>query len=66
MGILVVPHSHWDREWNYTFEQFRFYLVQFMNELIQLLETDSELKSFLLDGQIILKVETLRIRLAKM
>jgi alpha-mannosidase len=32
--IVVIPHSHWDREWYNTFEQFRFYLVRFVDDLI--------------------------------
>lgn len=50
LDVVVVPHSHWDREWYATFEEFRFYLVQFMDELLELLETDEGFRSFLLDG----------------
>ncbi|TCJ16941.1 hypothetical protein E0L93_09615 [Rubrobacter taiwanensis] len=62
LHIIVVPHSHWDREWYATFEQFRFYLVRFMDELIELLEEDDEFRSFLLDGQVILLEDYLHIR----
>lgn len=59
---MVVPHSHWDREWYATFEQFRFHLVRFMDDLISLLEEDEEFHSFLLDGQVILLEDYLQIR----
>jgi mannosylglycerate hydrolase len=50
--IVVVPHSHWDREWYNTFEQFRFYLVRFMDDMIDVLERDIQFHTFLLDGQV--------------
>lgn len=60
--IVVVPHTHWDREWFNTYQQFRFYLVEFMDQLIDLLEKDPEFKHFLLDGQMILIEDYLEIR----
>ncbi len=58
----MVPHSHWDREWYATFEEFRFYLVQFMDELVELLESDEGFRSFLLDGQVSLLDDYLEVR----
>ncbi|MFD2613600.1 alpha-mannosidase [Paenibacillus gansuensis] len=49
----VISHTHWDREWYLTFEQFRFRLVELMNGLIELLETDPDFEVFHLDGQTI-------------
>lgn len=62
LNIVVIPHSHWDREWYATFEEFRFYLVEFMDELIELLEVDEGFRSFLLDGQVSLLEDYLRVR----
>lgn len=62
LNVVVVPHSHWDREWYATFEEFRFYLVQFMDELIELLEADEGFRSFLLDGQVSLLDDYLQVR----
>lgn len=62
VNIVVIPHSHWDREWYATFEEFRFYLIQFMDELIELLEADDGLRSFLLDGQVSLLDDYLELR----
>lgn len=62
LDVVVVPHSHWDREWYATFEEFRFYLVQFMDELLELLEADEGFRSFLLDGQVSLLDDYLEVR----
>jgi mannosylglycerate hydrolase len=61
LNLIVIPHSHWDREWFETFEAFRFYLVEFMDRLMERLETDPDLRSFLLDGQMILIEDYLEI-----
>jgi mannosylglycerate hydrolase len=62
INIVVIPHSHWDREWYATFEEFRFYLVRFMDELLELLEDDEGFRSFLLDGQVSLLDDYLEVR----
>jgi mannosylglycerate hydrolase len=62
VNIVVIPHSHWDREWYATFEEFRFYLVQFMDELLDLLEEDEGFRSFMLDGQASLLEDYLEVR----
>ena len=62
VNIVVVSHSHWDREWYATFEEFRFYLVQFMDELLEVLESDEGFRSFLLDGQASLLEDYLEVR----
>jgi len=62
LNIVVIPHSHWDREWYATFEEFRFYLVQFVDELLELLEADEGFRSFMLDGQSSLVEDYLEVR----
>jgi mannosylglycerate hydrolase len=62
LDIVVIPHSHWDREWYATFEEFRFYLVQFVDELLELLEADEGFRSFMLDGQSSLVEDYLEVR----
>jgi len=49
--IIVVPHTHWDREWHTPFEQFRWQLVRAFDTLIQTLEQEPQHPGFLLDGQ---------------
>ena len=58
----VLSHSHWDREWYLSHAKHNFNLVQFMDKLIEVLETDEGFKSFHLDGQIILVDDYLKVR----
>ena len=46
----IISHTHWDREWYVTFEQFRMRLVDLVDNLMELLEKDDEFKYFHLDG----------------
>jgi alpha-mannosidase len=58
----VVPHTHWDREWYLTYEQFRIRLVDLIDNLLDILETYPEFQSFNLDGQTIILEDYLQIR----
>lgn len=51
--IHVICHTHWDREWYRTFQQFRFRLVHLVDSLLDILATDRNYKHFMLDGQTI-------------
>lgn len=62
VNVVVIPHSHWDREWYATFEEFRFYLVEFMDELLDILDRDEGFRSFMLDGQVSLVEDYLEVR----
>ena len=53
-NIIIVPETHWDREWYISFQEFRARLVIMMDKLITILKTDPNYKSFTLDGQTIL------------
>ena len=57
----VVPHTHWDREWYLPFEQFRIYLVQTVDEVLDVLEHDERMR-FTLDGQTVLLEDYLEVR----
>ena len=48
---FVVSHTHWDRAWYLTFQQYRVHLVQLVDGLLELLESDPRFRSFTLDGQ---------------
>lgn len=48
---FVVSHTHWDRAWYLSFQQYRVHLVQLVDGLLELLERDSRFRSFTLDGQ---------------
>lgn len=48
----IIPHTHWDREWRYPIWKNRMLLIEFMEELLHILDTDPDYHCFLLDGQI--------------
>ena len=60
--LLVIPHTHWDREWYRTHEQFRFRLVRLIDRLLELLETDPSFRHFTLDGQVVVVDDYLEVR----
>jgi len=60
--IIVVPHTHWDREWYLPFERYRYFLVQLVDEVLALLDEDESYTHFLLDGQVILLEDYLEIK----
>ena len=46
----IVSHSHWDREWYLTFEEFRIRLVDLIDKLLEYIDNDSDYDSFMFDG----------------
>jgi len=58
----LVSHTHWDREWYLSFEQFRAMLVRMVDDLLDLLARDPEYKCFTLDGQTIVLEDCLAIK----
>lgn len=48
----IVPHTHWDREWYFTLEEFRYRLLRLIDLLIDCMERD-QIRYFILDGQTI-------------
>ncbi len=48
--IVVVPHTHWDREWYEPHDVFRLRLVHMLDRLIETLESHPAYR-FTLDGQ---------------
>ncbi len=59
--LVLVPHSHWDREWYEPFQRFRFRLVDMFDEVLDRLEADGEFR-FTLDGQTAAIEDYLEIR----
>lgn len=47
----IIPHTHWDREWRYPIWKNRMLLIEFMDELLEILDQDPDYRCFLLDGQ---------------
>src|SRR5262249_26025618 len=59
--VAIVSHTHWDREWHLPFAALRVRLVRFMDELLELLETEPS-SCFLLDGQTQMVDDYLEVR----
>jgi len=62
LTIILVPHTHWDREWYQTFQQFRIRLVQAVDKLLDILDHDDTFTHFMLDGQTIILDDYLEIQ----
>lgn len=60
--LHVISHTHWDREWYLTFQQFRLKLVHLMDGLLDILDEDPDFKHFMLDGQTIVLDDYLHMR----
>ena len=58
---FIVPHTHWDREWYQTFQQFRIRLINLVDNLIDILENDKTFSDFTLDGQTIVLEDYLEV-----
>ena len=60
--IIIVPETHWDREWYLPFQEFRARLVLLMDRLLNILRNDPDFKNFTLDGQTIPLEDYLEVR----
>jgi alpha-mannosidase len=49
--VIVVSHTHWDREWHQPFEVFRLRLCDMVAALLDILDGDAQFRHFMLDGQ---------------
>jgi alpha-mannosidase len=61
-NIIIVPETHWDREWYLPFQEFRARLVLMMDKLLNILRNDPDYKNFTLDGQTIPLEDYLEVR----
>ncbi|MDP3445155.1 MAG: hypothetical protein Q8T08_20025 [Ignavibacteria bacterium] len=52
----IISNTHWDREWRFSFQRNRQMLVDMIDALLVILETEVKYKVFHLDSQsIVLK-----------
>lgn len=58
----IVTHTHWDREWRYPIWENRQYLVDMMDELLEILDTQPDYSCFLMDGQTVMVEDYLEMR----
>ncbi|TFG09052.1 MAG: hypothetical protein EU539_00640 [Promethearchaeota archaeon] len=59
---IIVPETHWDREWYLPFQEYRARLVILMDKLLKILETNPNYTNFTLDGQTIPIEDYLEVR----
>ena len=57
-----MPHTHWDREWYEPYQTFRMNLVDLLDRLIPLMESEPSYQRFLLDGQMAVVDDYLEVR----
>ena len=62
MKAHLICHTHWDREWYLTHEEFRAKLVRLIDGILEIIDTTPEYVSFMLDGQTIAIEDYLEIR----
>ncbi|MGE5602245.1 MAG: alpha-mannosidase [Nitrososphaerales archaeon] len=58
----VVSHTHWDRAWYVTFQEFRIRLVRLVDRLLDLLESRPDYRCYMLDGQMAVLEDYLEVR----
>jgi mannosylglycerate hydrolase len=59
--IVVVPHTHWDREWYEPFQRFRLRLVALLDDVFERMDRDPR-QRFTLDGQLAAVDDYLEVR----
>ena len=62
VDVHVVSHTHWDREWYATREQFRLRLVDLIDRVLDRMDADARFEFFHLDGQTIVIEDYLEAR----
>ena len=62
MKAYYCVGTHWDREWYEPFQEFRMWLVELIDELMDLMEGNPEYPCFHLDGQSVVLQDYLEIR----
>jgi mannosylglycerate hydrolase len=60
--LMVISHTHWDREWYLAYQSFRVRLVGLMDMLLDIFDSDPDYKHFMLDGHTIPLEDYLEVR----
>ena len=58
----LVSHTHWDRAWYCTFQEYRVRLVRLVDRLLDILDHDPGFHVFMLDGQMSVLEDYLEVR----
>ncbi len=59
--IFIMNGTHWDREWYYPFQWFRFSLAATLDSILEIMARDPDFR-FVFDGQTIVLEDYLEIR----
>lgn len=59
---VIVSTSHWDRAWYVPFQEFRWALVELLDQVLELLQRDDGYEAFMLDGQTVVLEDYLELR----
>jgi mannosylglycerate hydrolase len=62
LHATLVSHTHWDRAWYCTFQEYRIRLVRLVDRLLDILENDPGFHVFMLDGQMSVLEDYLEVR----
>ena len=62
LDLVVISHTHWDREWYQPFQVFRGRLVDLIDQLLAILDSEAEYRHFTLDGQTVVLEDYLELR----
>ena len=58
----IVSHTHWDRAWYVSFQEYRIRLVRLIDRLLHLLNTRPDYQVYMLDGQMAVLEDYLEVR----
>ncbi len=60
--VTIVSHTHWDRAWYVTFQEFRARLVRLVDRLLKIMAEQPDYRVFMLDGQMAVLEDYLEVR----
>ncbi len=61
-NVFLYSHTHWDREWYLSQNQFQYRLIWTIDEIIDILKADNGFETFVLDGQTSILTDYLELR----
>jgi len=59
---VVIPHTHWDREWYLPYQEFRIRLLKVVDTLLDFCGRNWPVRSFVMDGQVSIVEDYLEMR----
>lgn len=62
INAYYVVSTHWDREWYLSYQQFRYHLVELLDEVLATMQADERFACFQTDGQSVIVEDYLEIR----